>query len=199
MPSPCAGPGGTSWYWLQAMRCTTGSGARFPAWPAPMTPSCIIPALPLFRRCFIGSACRGRTPACSAHIPAKPCPPAPLPKPRFPSPMPEAATPPMPSRRQCSNSIPRPPNAPPSLPNASVRPRNTSFQAHWRIWPALNAALRPSCFCFRTIGATPPIASPALPLMSTPAPAKTPPQPAVSRRRYSPLGFLKKTMNAKTT
>ena len=32
-----------------------------------MTPSCIIPALPLFRRCFIGSACRGRTRLFSAH------------------------------------------------------------------------------------------------------------------------------------
>lgn len=67
-PSPCAGPGGISWYWPREMRCTTGSAVRFPAWPTPMTLLCIIPALPLFRRCFTGSACRGRTPALfSAH------------------------------------------------------------------------------------------------------------------------------------
>ena len=41
-----------------------------------MTLLCIIPALPLFRRCFTGSACLGRTPACSVRTPrslARPC------------------------------------------------------------------------------------------------------------------------------
>ena len=166
-----------------------------------MTLLCIIPALPLFRRCFTGSACRGRTPACSARTPAKPCPPVPLPKPRFPSPMPEAATPPMLSRKPCSNSIPRPPGAPPSSPNGSAPQKNASFQARWRIWPARNAAPRPSCFCSRTFGTVSLIPSPGLLTIRVPIPAFTaiPPYPAASPRRYSPLGSRKKTMNARTT
>ena len=190
-----------SWYWPREMRCTTGSAVRFPAWLTPMTLLCIIPALPLFRRCFTGSACLGRTPACSVRTPAKPCPPVPLPKPRFPSPMPEAATPPMLSRKPCSNSIPRPPGAPPSSPNGSVRPKNASFQARWRIWPARNAAPRPSCFCSRPLGTVSLIPSPGLLTMRVPIPAftKVPPYPTASPRRYSPLGSRKRTTNARTT
>lgn len=200
-PSPCAGSGGMSWYWPREMRCTMGSAVRFPAWPTPMTLLCIIPALPLFRRCFTGSACLGRTPRpvqrpLRRSLARRAIAEAPLSVAyagsRYPA---------MLSRRPCSNSIPRPPGAPPSSPNGSARPKNASFQARWRIWPARNAAPRPSCFCSRPLGTASLIPSPGLLTMRVPIPAftKVPPYPTASPRRYSPLGSRKKTTNARTT
>lgn len=91
--------------------------------------------------------------------------------------------------------------APPSSPNGSAPQKNASFQARWRIWPARNAAPRPSCFCSRTFGTVFLIPSPGLLTMRVPIPAFTaiPPYPTASPRRYSPLGSRKKTMNARTT
>ncbi len=59
--------------------------------------------------------------------------------------MPEAATRRTPSRTPCSSSIPRPPGAPRSSPNARLARRTPLFGPAGGVWPTPHAAPRPSC------------------------------------------------------